>query len=199
MRRIAMLGALAAALAACAGPTPPPAADGSGWVFLPGAPHGLILGDADRRATNEIRNSVAVPSRLEGRADLAARAFGWYEFATVALAGPRWAGLDPLAVPQLRQGRDEARAAFGIMPDAPAQVVLDSFFRAAEALSVNDRIGAERSFPPGILTVPGDQVVARLAALPRLPRAARASAFAGTAVDALDNRGNGRIVAGLRR
>jgi hypothetical protein len=192
MRRIALLGGLAAALAACAGPTAPPAADGNGWVNLPGAPYGLILGDADRRAAQEIRNTVAVPSRLEGRPDLTARAFGWYEYATVALARPRWIELDALAVPQLRQGRDEARAAFGIKQDAPAQVVLDSFFRAAEALSVNDRIGAVRSFPPGILTVPGEQLVARLEAPPRMVQAERAAAYAGQAVDAHDNRGGGR-------
>jgi hypothetical protein len=193
MRRIVLLGSLAAALAACAGMAQPPAADGNGWVTLPGAPFGLIFGDADRRATNEIRNSVAVPSRLEGRPDLVARAFGFYEFATVALAAPRWRELNPLAVPQLRAGRDEARAALGIKQDAPAQLVLDSFFRAAEALSVNDRTGAERSFPPGILTVSGEQLVARLQNPPRVVQAERAAAFAANAVDSLDRRGGGNL------
>lgn len=183
----ALLVAGLALLAACA-PTPPPPADGSGWVRLPPEAGGFIL-DADRRATSIIAATLTTPSRQEGNPVAQAEALGWFEFATVALNAPRWRGLNPLAVQLLRQGRNELRAAYGIRQDAPAQVVLDSFFKAATALSVGDQVGAVRSFPPGILTVPGERVVARLKDQPPLPRVAEASAFAGRAVNGFDGGG----------
>jgi hypothetical protein len=183
----ALIGLSAAGLVGCA-PTPLPPADGNGFIRLPPEAGGFVL-DADRRATSHIAATLTAPSRQEGNPAAQAQALGFFEFATVALNGPRWAGLNPLAVVLLRQGRDELRAAYGIRPDAPAQVVVDSFFKAASALSVGDSVGAVRSFPPGILTVPGEQVVARLAAQPPLPRVADASAFAGRALDRLDGGG----------
>jgi hypothetical protein len=185
MRRVVIAALIG--LAACT-PTPLPPADGNGWIRLPQEAGGFIL-DADRRAASQIAATLTTPSRQEGDPVAQAEALGFFEFATVALNAPRWAGLNPLAVPLLRQGRDELRAAYGIRPDAPAQVVVDSFFKAASALSVGDRTGAIRSFPPGILTVPGEQVVARLAAQPPLPRVAEASAFAGRAVNSLEGGG----------
>jgi hypothetical protein len=184
------IAALMLGIAACT-PTPLPPADGNGWINLPPEAGGLVL-DSDRRATSHIAATLTTPSRQEGNPVAQAQALGFFEFATVALNAPRWAGLNPLAVPLLRQGRDELRAAYGIRPDAPAQVVVDSFFKAASALSVGDRIGAVRSFPPGILTVPGEQVVARLIDQPPLPRVAEASAFAGRAVNSLE--GGGAII-----
>lgn len=189
MRRAVMLVAVLAS-AACA-PTPLPPADGSGWVGLPPAAGSGVLFDPDRIASLTIAATLAAPSRQEGDPVAQARALGWYEFATVALNAPRWAGLDPLAVLLLREGRTELRAAYGIRQDAPAQLVLDGFFMAAAALSVGDRAGAVRSFPPGILTIPGETVLARLAAPPSLPRVAQASAFAGFAVNRF---GSGGVV-----
>jgi len=187
MMRALMLVALAA-LAGCA-PTPLPPADGTGWIRLPPEAGSGILFDSDRIATAMIAATLAAPARQAGDPVAEAQALGWYEFATVALNAPRWAGLDPMAVLLLREGRTELRAAYGIKADAPAQVVVDSFFKAAAALSVGDRIGAVRSFPPGILTVPGEDVVARLTAQPSLPRVAQASAFAGAAVNRLGSGG----------
>jgi len=166
---------------ACA-PTPLPVADGSGWVRLPPEAGSGSAFSFDRIATAMIGATLVAPSRQAGDPVAQAQALGWYEYATVGLNAPRWWGLDALTVPLLRQGRSELRAAYGIKQDAPAQVVVDSFFKAAAALSVGDRIGAVRSFPPAILTIPGDALVARLADQPSMPRVAQASAFAAAAV-----------------
>jgi hypothetical protein len=171
-------------LAACA-PDPRPAADLGGVRLPPEAGAGLVL-DADRLAVNQIAATLSAPWRQRGNPVAQARALGFYEFATVALAGQRWTGFDASALGQLRQGREELRAAYGIKPDAPAQVVLESFFLAASALSVGDEGGAVRSFPPGILTVPGETVVARLREPPNLRSLARASTNAGAALQVFD-------------
>lgn len=173
-----------ALLAACA-PDAPPAADGAGRVRLPPEAVQFIALDPDTLAANHIGATLAAPSRLAGNAAAQARALGFYEFTTVALAGPRWAALDPAAVQQLRAGRTELREAFGIHQDAPAQVVLESFFRAGSALSVGDAIGAERSFPPAILTGPSARIVPLLADPPPLPGVRRASSFLGGAMRAV--------------
>lgn len=188
-RRSLLAAPLVAALAACAA-DPLPAADGGGQVRLPPEAGWLLL-DPDRQAAMHIQATLTAPSRQRGNPVAQARALGFYEFATVALNGPRWMALDPLAVPSLRRGREELRAAHGIRADAPAQVVLESFFLAGAALSVGDRDGAIRSFPPGILTVPGAQVVALLHAPPPMPEVARASAFAGNAVDTINGGAGG--------
>lgn len=193
----ALLLVVLTALAGCA-PVPLPPADGTGWIRLPPEAGSGILFDPDRIATAMIAATLVAPSRQADDAVAEARALGWYEFATVALNAPRWAGLDPMAVQLLREGRTELRAAYGIREDAPAQLVVDSFFRAAAALSVGDRIGAVRSFPPGILTIPGEEVVSRLTAQPSLPRVAQASAFAGAAVNRLGSGGVVRMGALMR-
>jgi hypothetical protein len=185
-----LAGALAAPLVGCTASTPPGAPPWTETTLQLGSTtFGVVFGDPARRATNEIANSVAVPSRLAGRPDLLARGLGFYEYATVALAGPRWIDLDPLTVPRLVAGRAEMREALGIRADAPPHVVMDSFFRAAAALGVNDRTGAELSFPPAALSVSGAEFLARLEAMPSLPQAARAATMAGVALNARDNRG----------
>lgn len=188
MHRRTLLLALPA-LAACAADPPPPA-DGNGQVRLPPEAGWLLL-DPDRLAASHIGATLTAPSRQRGNPVAQARALGFYEFTTVALSGPRWTRLDPLAVPNLRRGREEMRAAHGIRADAPAQVVLESFFLAGAALSVGDRDGAIRSFPPGILTVPGEQLVALLDAPPPMPQVVRASAQAARAIDATDGGAGG--------
>lgn len=184
-RRLLLVSPLA--LAACAGFGPPPA-DGNGWVRLPPEADNGLLGDADRRAVSVIRATLVEPSRQAGNPAAQAQALGWYEYATVALNAPRWEGLNPLAVIELRKGREALRDFYGIRQTALAQDVLVSFFRAGAALSVGDQAGAVYSFPAAILTVPPDQVVARLLAQPppELVSVARASAFAGSAMDAMD-------------
>lgn len=179
------LPGLFAALAGCAADRRP-AADGSGWIRLPADAGTGLLTDADRRAAFHIAATLTAPSRQAGDPAAEARALGYYEFATVALAGPRWAGLDPLAVIRLRQGRTELRTAFGLKQDAPAQLVVDAFFAAAAALSVGDEAGAAHSFPPALLTVPPKEVLARLQDPPHLREVAWASAGAAAAINQLD-------------
>jgi hypothetical protein len=182
MKTRAVLTMAAALLLAACAPDPRPAADGSGWVRLPPEAGPFFL-DADRRAANWIGATLTAPGRQHGNPAAQATALGFFEFATVALAAPRWSGLDPLALLQLRQGREELRAAYGIKQDAPAQVVIDSFFKAAAALSVGDQVGAVRSFPPGILYGPGEEVVELLANPPPMRRVQRASATASSAIN----------------
>jgi hypothetical protein len=190
--KLPVLPLLVLALAGC---TAQPAPGVTPWretTFRMGnTSFGVTFGDPARRAADEIGNSIAVPSRLAGRPDLLARGLGFFEYATVALAEPRWVDLDPLVVPRLAQGRAELRRTLGIRADAPPPVVMDSFFRAAQALSVNDRIGAERSFPPEALSVSGAEFLARLEAMPSMPAAERAAAMAGPSVNARESRGGG--------
>ena len=178
--------ALLAGLAGCAG-SALPAADGNGWVRLPPEVGGLLT-DADRRAVSVIMATLTAPARQDGDPAAQARALGYYEYATVALNAPRWVGLNPLAVLQLREGRTALRGFYGIRQDAPAQLVLDGFFRAASALAVGDRVAAASSFPPAILSVPPEELVRRLMIQPppALAEVARASAFTGQALNALD-------------
>jgi hypothetical protein len=192
-RRLLLALPLAGFVAACTATTPPGTTPGGETVVrLGGTSFGVVFGDPARRATDEIANSIAVPSRLRGRPDELARGLGFYEYAAVALAEPRWIDLNPMVVPRLAEGRAELRGALGIRQDAPTQVVMDSFFRTAAALSVNDRVGAERSFPPEALAVSPTEFLSRLEAVPRLPAAERGAAVAGAAMQARDNRGGVR-------
>jgi len=75
-----------------------------------------------------------------------------------------------------RTTRDEVRAAVGIAPGTPSQLVVDRMLAAAAALQAGDKAGAAAQFQPPAFTRGGAGTLAALAALPAIPAAQ--SAFA---------------------
>jgi len=175
--------ALLVALPACA--IPPPATP----VTLPDSARPEGVGDPVRAAILGSAFVFARPSSVAGNPAAAATALGQVEFLAVELAGPRWIGLDALAVPMLAQAREKIRATFGFTP-IPPQAAIDALFGAAEALRRNDTQAATRMLTP---LAPGGEAATllRLAALPPLPETAQATARANRALMQRD-RGNGR-------
>jgi hypothetical protein len=167
MRRRSLL--LPLILPACA-PMPPPEA-----VSLPAAAAIPGAGDPTRGAILNASAAFASPATLEGDPAAVATALAQLEYLAVALEGGAWWDMDPLVVPMLRQGRAEARRAFGFRPDASAQQAVDALYGAAAALRAPDTAAAEAALRP---LAPGGGALARLARLPILPQAAAGTARA---------------------
>lgn len=169
--RHALLALLA--LAAC-GPVPPELQP----VTLPPSALPQGAGDPARGAIISSSYVFGQPSSVAGNPAAAAQALAQLEFLTVELNGGRWHGLDGLVVPMLRQGRAEARSAFGLDPAATPQRATDALFGTAAALRAGDRAGAAAALAP--LTGPdrAEGTLQRLAAMPYLPQAAAATSRA---------------------
>ncbi|SFL07920.1 hypothetical protein [Falsiroseomonas stagni] len=160
MRRRSLM--LLPLLAACA-PMPPPEA-----VQLPATAAVEGAGDPTRGAILAASSAFASPASLAGDPAAVATALAQLEFLAVALDGGAWRDMDPLVVPMLRQGRAEARSAFGFRPDASAQAAVDALYGAAAAIRVRDSAAAAASLLP---LAPDGAALSRLAALPILPQA----------------------------
>jgi hypothetical protein len=94
------------------------------------------------------------------------------EYLTEIMAvGGFYRSMDPGSAVPLRNGRDQARAAFGIRPDAPPQLAVDQIYAAAVALQAKDNTAALTALRP--ILVPGAEatVLARLSNPPPLPAA----------------------------
>lgn len=159
LRRSLMLLPL---LAACA-PMPPPEV-----VSLPAAAAIQGAGDPTRGAILGASSAFASPASLAGDPAAVATALAQLEYLAVALDGGAWRDMDPLVVPMLRQGRAEARSAFGFRPDASAQAAVDALYGAAAALRARNPAGAEAALLP---LAPDGGALPRLASLPTLPQA----------------------------
>lgn len=178
-------------LGACEGrPFPDPVEQ----VQLPAAANASQVTDPTRGAILSAAYVFGQPETVAGNPAAAAEALGQLEYLTAELASnSRWQDLDALVVPMLRQGRAEARTAFGFRSDAPAQLAVEALYGAAAALRSGDRARAEAALRP--LTGPGREAgtIERLAALPRLPQAAAATARAQNALTQRD-RNQGRAL-----
>ncbi|WP_203073218.1 hypothetical protein [Falsiroseomonas ponticola] len=162
-------------LAACA-PMPAPEA-----VSLPAAAATAGAGDPTRGAILAASAAFASPATLAGDPAAVATALAQLEYLAVALDGGPWRDMDPLVVPMLRQGRAEARAAFGFNPDASAQAAVDALYGAAAALRARNPAGAEAALLP---LAPDGGALPRLAGLPTLPQAIAGTARARAALTA---------------
>jgi hypothetical protein len=157
------------------------------FATLPQAGRPVGAGDPTRAAILSSSYAFGRPSSLQGNPVAAARALGQLEYLTAELgSGGAWRDMDPLVSVELRQAREESRAALGFRREASAQVAVDALFGASEALRGNNRAAALAALAP--LARPGgaEAALARLAALPPLPRAASATARARDALNRRD-------------
>ncbi len=161
-------------LAGCAVPDPGPAAT----ARLPDPASTASAGDPVRGALISSAFVFGQPGSVAAQPAAAAEALGQLEFLTVELAGGAYAELDPLALQLLREGRAQARQAFGLRQDVPPQAAIDALFGAAAALRAGDRAAAEATLAQ--VTEPGaaPAALAKLSALPRLPQAASGTRMA---------------------
>ena len=110
--------------------------------------------------------------RLRGRPVEAARASAAMDYIAGELnTSPRWSNISALTQLQLLQGRREVRAALGVAPDTPSQVVVDRLAATANALQNNDQAAALRDLGPPAFTAPPRAVLARLNDMPYLKMA----------------------------
>jgi hypothetical protein len=158
------------------------------YATLPQAGRPLGAGDPTRAAILSSSYAFGRPATLQGNPADAARALGQLEYLTAELgSGGAWRDLDPLVSVELRQAREEARAALGFRREASAQVAVDALFGASEALRGNDRRAALAAIAPLAPAGGAEASLARLAALPPLPRAASATARARDGLNRRDN------------
>jgi hypothetical protein len=180
LRRAAILVLIP--LAACG--TPPPQQQP---VTLPGSAMPQGLSDPTRGAILSASFVYARPGTIAGDPAAGAEALAQLEFLTVQLAtDQRWIGLSPSVQLLLLQGREEARAAFGIPQGVPPQAAVDALYGAAAALRAADR-GAAAAQPGKLVgAARAEPMLAQLAAFPSLPRAAFALAQARNGMNRMD-------------
>lgn len=141
-------------LAACATGELPPSAR------LPGD---MVTGATDPMRS-AILNSAYTFNRQSSPSDKA-RAAAMVEFLAADYRWDvRWSEYTPTAGPALTAARAELHAAFGVLPSASPQAVVDGFVAASRAL---DR-GLSPFFPPNVFSAP-DAMMARLAQADELP------------------------------
>ena len=165
MRRRKLLIALCLAPAACAG---------GGQPFVPDTarmpPGALGSGlDPDTTALFQAQWAFAVPSRTHGRPVEAARAAASMDYiAGQFYTSPRWAEVSALSKEQLLQGRQEVRAALGVVPGTPSQAVVDHLTTAGNALAAGDQATAIAQLGSPVFSETGAQVLQRLSNMPYL-------------------------------
>ncbi len=159
MRRpLALL--LAAAAAGC-GPLPPPPDTA---VLPPGVFSPL---DQDVPATLYAQYAFADAARTYGNPVAGAQAVLAMDYIAGELnTSPRWANIDAATQMQLLQGRAATRAAAGIAPDAPSQLVVDSLVAARNDLAAGDPAAAAAALSNPAFPAGGARAVQALANLP---------------------------------
>jgi len=126
-------------------------------------------GDPDVTAANLAQWAFADPGRTYGRPADAARAAASMDYIAGALyTNPRWANVSAVTKEQLLQGRQEVRAALGVVPGTPSQVVVDRLAAAGNALAAGDQPAAAQVLGPPAFDASGEQVLARLSNMPYL-------------------------------
>lgn len=139
--------------------------------------------DPVRGAMYRVSHAFSERGVLAMDAAAAARAFGDMEFLAAALpTDGRISQRNPHVASVFAAARPEWRAAFGIPPELPAQLVLDAFYDAWRAAVNDDGQGAVEALRAPIFSPPGVAALNRLGALPPLPNTARAAALAGQAL-----------------
>ena len=143
---------------------------------LPILPSATLPPDAVQGAGDPLRAAVSQSSYVFGNARLfggrpedVARAVANQEFLAVAVQSDPRVSVYGATVPVLLQdGRNEARGFYGIAPEAPAQLVIDSLYSFARALRAGDRVAAERALVASAFPNPAT-TMARLNQAPALP------------------------------
>ena len=123
--------------------------------------------DPDVAAMNMAQYAFADPSRTYGRPIDAARAAAAMEYvAGEFYTSPRWSNVSPITKEQLLQGRNEVRAALGVVPGASSQAVVNRLTAAADAMQAQNRGAAVGLLGAPVFTTSGEAVLARLSAMP---------------------------------
>ena len=128
-----------------------------------------VNGDPDVAAVNLAQWAFADSGRTYGRPVEAARAAASMDYIAGQLyTSPRWSNISALTKEQLLQGRQEVRAALGIAPGTPSQVVVDRLTTAGNALAAGDQAAAVAQLGAPVFAGTGEQVLAKLSNMPYL-------------------------------
>lgn len=149
--------------AACAGGLHPVVPDTA--RLAPGALGSGL--DPDVTAVNLAQWAFADSGRTHGRPIEGARAAASMDYIAGELyTSPRWSNIDALTKEQLLQGRQEVRAALGVVPGTPSQAVVDRLTTAANALAGGNQAVAVAQLSSPVFAESGEQVLQRLGNLP---------------------------------
>ncbi len=153
-------------------PLLPLAACGEGKTTSP-----VGFGDSIRRPGLAAPWTFGDFSRFDGQPAAAARAVAALEHLAASFANdPFWTPEFSVTTAfQLRKGRDEARAALGIDPEALADVTIPALDAVAAALEMGDRAAADQWLGAAPFRLGAAETLRRLSSLPRLPEAERAA------------------------
>ncbi len=156
----------------------------------PAAEHLGRFGDPVRGAALHAPWWLADTSRLAGQPAQAARAAVQMEVLAEAFrTDPRWKHDGTMATWHFTGlARAELRAAVGIAPDAPSDLVIIALRDAARALDAGLPLRAEAALSGPAFAVPGAEVLRRLATLPRLPRVSEGAQAAYVEIRNADRR-----------
>ena len=128
--------------------------------------------DPDVTAVNLAYWAFASSGRTRGRPIEGARAAASMDYIAGELyTSPRWAHIDAITKEQLLQGRQEVRAALGVVPGTPSQAVVDRLTTAANALAGGNQAFAVAQLGAPVFQEPGEQVLQRLGNLPYMQMA----------------------------
>ncbi|WP_158745563.1 hypothetical protein [Acidisphaera sp. L21] len=168
---------LAAFVAAC-GPlsAPPDTASLPPGVFGPS--------DQDVPATQYAENAFADAARTYGNPMIAAQAVLAMDYIAGQLnTSPRWANIPADTKVELLNGRAETRAAVGIAPNAPSQLVIDSLVAARNDLAVGNKDAAIAALTNSAFPAGGARTIELLSNLPYIQLANLSTLHASTALD----------------
>jgi len=137
-----------------------------------------MLGD-DVPAIDQAEWAFAAAARTRNDPADAARAVAALDYLAGNLSvSPRWIAVSPITKHQMLDARAETRAALGIAPDAPSQLVVDRMMQAADALTLNDVPAALALLDTPAFTLGPERTLAVLADMPYLRTANIATQYA---------------------
>ncbi len=183
MRVLTVVPVVALLLAGCGAQPPPPTT-----ATLPPGLFGPA--DQDLAAIQYAQFTFADASRTYGKPVDGAEAVLAMDYIAGALnTNPRWNTVSSTTQAELLQARADTRAAVGIAPDAPSQLVVDSLVAARNDLASNNAAAAvvvltNPAFPAG-----GAQTIQVLANLPYIRMADVATQHLGEELNGPDNSG----------
>ena len=184
MRRLLPVLALAALPVAC-GPLPPPA----DTARLPPGVFSPL--DQDIPATEYAQYAFSDPARTYGNPVAGAQAVLAMDYIAGELnTSPRWENIPATTQLQLLQGRRATRAAVGIAPNAPSQLVVDSLVAARNDLAGGNVPAAEAALSNPAFPLGGSRTIKVLGNLPYIQMANIATQHASQDLFAPDNGGD---------
>ena len=176
---------IAAGLAAC-GPLPPP----PDTARLPAGVFGPL--DQDIPATLYAQYAFADAARTYGNPTAGAQAVLAMDYIAGELnTSPRWANIAATTQLELLQARKDVRAAVGIAPNAPSQLVVDSLTAARADLTAGNQQAAVAALTNPAFPGGGAAAVQALANLPYVQSANVATAHAAAELYGPDDGGGG--------